>query len=408
MPPLFLDFLCVSVVVAGGAREGGKERRKGRKGWFAVERIVVRPTGNFPALTAFKLGVRRHHNRQRREGGGGLSLPPPPRTSRPQASVLGVAEGLTAGFKAWVGPREGQRRVVRLEVSGEGCRCSPGSGVVFAATAAAAHVAIVGERAGSLAATVSRRTAVMGLSKLTKGWRKGAVKGNAEDQCLLAECHGLGQEGVKRDKVAAAAWRDKRDKAAEQQHAAAQACLGICYARGDGVGQNLELAATFYRQAADAGHALGQGLLGGCYALGEGLEQNDALAVKWWEKGAVKGDTLSQVSLGRCYMDGTRGLPKSAPNAKIFMMAAADQGSAEAIAALKLLRLCTSCGAPDATRTCLGCRTCTGISMSRYCTPECQEKDWKFHKLDCGGRKACECRNCVSDRGESSTSAAPA
>jgi hypothetical protein len=45
-------------------------------------------------------------------------------------------------------------------------------------------------------------------------------------------------------------------------------------------------------------------------------------------------------------------------------------------------------------------RYTTGISMARYCTRACQKKDWKYHKLDCGGLKSCECRGCVSDRGE--------
>ena len=168
------------------------------------------------------------------------------------------------------------------------------------------------------------------------------------------------------------------------------------------------MAVTFYRKAAEVGHALGQGLLGACYANGTwGVEQNDALVVAWWEKAAVQGIAASQHSLGLCYMHGKHGVPKKASNAKIYMMAAAEQGHVKAIADLKLLRLCASCGAPDATRTCLGCRSCTGISMARYCTPECQEKDWKFHKLDCGGRKTCECRSCVSERGERSTSATP-
>ena len=44
--------------------------------------------------------------------------------------------------------------------------------------------------------------------------------------------------------------------------------------------------------------------------------------------------------------------------------------------------------------------------MVRYCTPECQMEDRQTHEPDCGGRKAacktCECRSCVSNRGESS------
>jgi TPR repeat protein len=245
----------------------------------------------------------------------------------------------------------------------------------------------------------------MGLSKLAKGWRKGAVKGNAEDQNQLAHCYAEGTEGVKRDKVAAAAWLGK---AAEQEHAAPQVSLGVCYARGEGVGQNLELAVTFYRKAADAGHAISQGLLGACYANGTGVEQNDAMALAWWEKATTGGNATSQHRLGLCYMHGERGLPKNARRARSFLKAAAEQGYTKAIEDLKLLNTCESCGAPDANRTCGGCRPTKGFNMVRYCTPECQKKDWKFHKLDCGGLKVCECRNCrVCEQGESSTSAAP-
>jgi TPR repeat protein len=125
----------------------------------------------------------------------------------------------------------------------------------------------------------------MGLSKAAKGWRKGAIKGNAEDQYLLAGCYDYGKEGAKRDPVAAAAWYGK---AADQDHAGAQCELGICYASGDGVQQNHELAVTFYRKAADAGYAQSQGLLGDCYAVGNGVAQDHAVAVAWWEEAATK------------------------------------------------------------------------------------------------------------------------
>ena len=46
----------------------------------------------------------------------------------------------------------------------------------------------------------------MGFSKLAKGWRKGAMKGFAEDQFQLARCYDAGAMGVKRDLVAAAWW----------------------------------------------------------------------------------------------------------------------------------------------------------------------------------------------------------
>jgi len=246
----------------------------------------------------------------------------------------------------------------------------------------------------------------MGLSKLAKGWRKGAVKGIAEDQYQLAWCYFEGKEGVKRDPVAAAAWFGK---AAEQEHADALCRLGMCYATSEGVEQNHALAVTLYRKAADAGHAMGQGLLGNCYALATGLDQNDALAVAWWEKGAKGGAAFSNYILGSSYANGKYGLPKHAVRAKSFMKTAASQGHVEAVAALKLLNACAACGAPDASLTCGGCRPRAGISVARYCHSECQKKHWRRHKRDCGSLEACRCRNCrVSDRGESCTSAAPA
>jgi TPR repeat protein len=245
----------------------------------------------------------------------------------------------------------------------------------------------------------------MGLSKLAEGWHKGAIKGNAEDQYQLAHCYDQGTEGVKRDLVAAAAWYGK---AAAQEHAGAQADLGMCYADGEGVEQNLEVSAQWYQRAADLGDAYAQGHLGNCYANGNGVEQGDALAVAWWEKAAKGGDAISQYNLGCGYMHGFRRLPKNARRARSFLKAAAAQGDIMAIEELKLLNTCESCGAPDANRTCGGCKSVKCIRVARYCTPACQKKDWKFHKLDCGGLKVCECRNCrVSDRGEGSTSAAP-
>ena len=187
------------------------------------------------------------------------------------------------------------------------------------------------------------------------------MKGNAEDQYLLACCYEHGTEGVKRDKVAAAAWWGK---AAAQEHAGAQYDLGACYEDGDGVEQDYQVAVMFYRKAADAGHAVGLGVLGGCYALGKGVEQNDALAVMWWEKGVVSGHAGSQYMLGFCYMHSQRGLPKNARRARSHY---------DAIKYLKLLKACESCGAPDANRTCgafgFSCRRCaTAASQSKILT----------------------------------------
>jgi hypothetical protein len=223
-------------------------------------------------------------------------------------------------------------------------------------------------------------------------------KGKAEDQYQLGYLLFHGREGLKQDKVAAAKWWRK---AAAQEHALAQQTLGSCYSVGEGVEQNDALAATWVTKAADQGYVRSQGHLGSLYAEGSGVEQNDALAVAWWEKAAVGDDAFSQYNLGLSYMHGESGLPKNAHCAKIFMMAAAKHGYADAIENLKLLRACAACGAPDASRACQGCMSVTGISTARYCNPKCQAAHWKAHKTDCGGRRACACHRCKGDGGES-------
>ena len=215
-----------------------------------------------------------------------------------------------------------------------------------------------------------------------------AAERKAEDQFQLAFLFYNGGEGLTQDRVAAANWLCK---AAAQEHAGAQASLGHSYANGEGVEQNCALAASWLSKAADQGDGNAQGHLGVLFHKGTGVEQNDALAVAWWEKAAVKSDAPSQYNLGVGYMDGTYGLTKNAHCAKIYMMAAAKQGYARAIEDLKLLQACAACGAPDASRTCQGCMSVTGLSTARYCTPACQAAHWKAHAPDCG---PCQCHRC--------------
>jgi hypothetical protein len=213
-------------------------------------------------------------------------------------------------------------------------------------------------------------------------------KGKAGDQFQLACLYYTGEEGLKHDLVAAAKWWSK---AAAQEHAGAQGSLGYCYADGEGVDQNHALAATWVSKAADQGDVRSQGYLGSLHHEDKGVEQDDALAVAWWKKAAVGDDAVSQFNEGVGYVHGQCGLPKNAHCAKIYMMAAAKQGHAEAIEDLKLLRACAACGTPDASRACQGCRTATGLSTARYCNPICQAAHRKAHEPDCG---PCQCHRC--------------
>jgi len=213
-------------------------------------------------------------------------------------------------------------------------------------------------------------------------------KGKAEDQHQLARLFYFGREGLKQDRVAAATWFRK---AAAQEYARAQFNLGECYSNGQGVEQNHTLAATWVSQAAANGDVKAQGVFGLICQAGRGVEQDDVLAVAWWQKAAARDDATSQYNLGQSYMHGTFGLTKNAHCAKIYMMAAAKQGHAQAIGALQLLNACAACGTPDASRACQGCWSATGISTARYCAPECQAAHWKAHEPHCG---PCQCHRC--------------
>ena len=86
-------------------------------------------------------------------------------------------------------------------------------------------------------------------------------------------------------------------KAADQGFAPAQYNLGTSYYYGDGVEQDLPMAAKWYRKAADQGFAESQFILGLCYYEGKGVEQNKAEAVKWFRKAAEQGHELAKEAL---------------------------------------------------------------------------------------------------------------
>src|SRR5690242_4574215 len=76
---------------------------------------------------------------------------------------------------------------------------------------------------------------------------------------------------------------------AERGDAAAQFNLGVMYAQGLGMPQDVAQAALWFRRAADQGHAAAQSNLGVLYALGRGVPQDDAEAAKWYRKAADQG-----------------------------------------------------------------------------------------------------------------------
>ena len=116
--------------------------------------------------------------------------------------------------------------------------------------------------------------------------------------------------------------------AADQGNAAAQANLGVMYAKGQGVPQDYSEAVKWYRLAADQGDAIAQFNLGVMYAKGQGVPQDYSEAVKWYRLAADQGYATAQFNLGIMYAKG-QGVPQDYSEAVKWYRLAADQGHAD-------------------------------------------------------------------------------
>ena len=135
-----------------------------------------------------------------------------------------------------------------------------------------------------------------------------------------------GDEAVQPDtEEAAVAWR----RAAEQDHAKAQFCLGRLFSTSR---YDPDQAATWYRKAADQGDAAGQ------FALGQ-LSSSER-AVEWYRKAADQRYAKAQLALGRAYEQGA-GVPSDDEQALQWYRKAADQGDRVAARAVGRLLLAT-------------------------------------------------------------------
>jgi TPR repeat protein len=80
---------------------------------------------------------------------------------------------------------------------------------------------------------------------------------------------------------------------AEQGDVRAQSIMGVLYAYGEGVPQDLGEAAKWYRKAADQGNAKAQYHLGLMYAKGRSVPQDLVQALMWLDLAAAQGDALA-------------------------------------------------------------------------------------------------------------------
>lgn len=118
-------------------------------------------------------------------------------------------------------------------------------------------------------------------------------------------------------------------RAAESGHAAAQCALGVCYAEGKGVEQDLPQAVHWYRLSAEQGYCDALFNLGWCYMCGEGVEPDAAQSAHYFRGAAEQGDDLAQYYLGCAYERGL-GVPQDFEQALYWYRLSAELGNAVA------------------------------------------------------------------------------
>lgn len=156
----------------------------------------------------------------------------------------------------------------------------------------------------------------------TSQTRAAAEKGDAEAQVKLGTGLFYGQ-GMPQNYEEAAAWFRK---AAEQGNAEGQNDLGLCLERGRGVNKDLVQAASWFRKAADQGNSIAQVNLALCYEKGMGVEKNSAETDRWYQKAADLGNSVAENEIGYRYDHGI-GRPQNYAEAVNWFRKAAAQGN---------------------------------------------------------------------------------
>lgn len=91
--------------------------------------------------------------------------------------------------------------------------------------------------------------------------------------------------------------------AAENGHPEAQYEMGRMLMNGDGLPQDYDEAARWFRLSAEQDTSWAQCNLGILYANGLGVPQNWGETVKWWHLAAAQGHLVSQFNLGQWYSE---------------------------------------------------------------------------------------------------------
>jgi TPR repeat protein len=152
-----------------------------------------------------------------------------------------------------------------------------------------------------------------------------AKAGDAAAQYDVGVLYARG-DGLVQDMASAATWFHA---AAAQGNVAAEYNLGVMYERGLGVGADQAEALNWYRSAADQNHPGAQFNLALAYANGGGTKQDFATAARWYKRAAEQGLPPAMANLAMLF-EGGKGVERSLVEAYAWYSAAGERGDAGA------------------------------------------------------------------------------
>jgi uncharacterized protein len=175
----------------------------------------------------------------------------------------------------------------------------------------------------AMAASLDQAKAAVEAGKFAQAadmYRELAATGDAKAQYNLGLMYARG-DGVAENLLDAVKWYRL---SAEQGFPEAQYALGVIYfSRNPSVPMDYDEAIKWYRQAAEQGHVRSQLNLGVVYLRGDVVPQDIPQALKWFGLAAAQGDSDAQFNLGNMYLEG-EGVPASMVNGYMWIWLAAE------------------------------------------------------------------------------------
>lgn len=144
---------------------------------------------------------------------------------------------------------------------------------------------------------------------------------------LMGTCTAWGNQSAVKD----------LEKRALQGDAEAQFTLGLTYATGLGVEQNLEEAFVWIRKSAEQGKAHAQDYLGTMLEEGKGTPKDEQMAADYYLKAAQQGNSNAQYNIGRLHAYGI-GVPQNFVIAYMWLELSASMNNSNSVALQEKLK----------------------------------------------------------------------